>query len=406
MKLLSICIPNYNRLNCLKELVGSIIDQINLFRLEEDIEVCVSDDYSTENPDEYMMQLQQKYPEISIRYQRNDKNQGMDYNFCKSVEISHGIYCWIMGNDDLLLENTLKNVVSKLIIIDQSIDIIVTPFESYSYDGRLLDTLYPLGKGIGNKIYHMNRIDERESYFYSIKHNCGLFAFLSSVIFKRERWVMHGEMFQNKMNSIFIQVYMHMQTVIEGAVIWHLDEFITKNRMDEQEEHLDELLYKITTGLYNAIDFFFEGDLKKYLWNTVLWEYPYRRMLASDLSEDKKSELLDFKIENVELLKKIFLFKIDYHKVLDNKQIIIFGTGSVAIKAIDILKQNNFDVAALCDNNKKLWGKEKEDYKIISPNELKNFDKDNIYIIIASSYYMEIYKQLIKENNYSIIVIC
>lgn len=406
MKLLSICIPNYNRLNCLKELVGSIIEQINKFRLEEYIEICVSDDHSIENPDDYMIQIQQQYPHIAICYQRNNKNMGMDYNFCKSVEISKGIYSWIMGNDDLLLENSLQNVVNKLKSIDKSIDIIVTPFESYSYDGKLLNTYYPLAKGTGNKVFHMNDKTERDNYFYSIKHNSGLFAFLSSVIFKRERWIEHGNMFQNKMNSIFIQVYMHMQTVVEGAVIWHLDEFITKNRMDEEVDNPDKLLYKITFGLYNVIDYFFEAELKKYLWETIVAPWPIRRLLASDLYDEEKENLINMQIDSAKLLNKIFLFNKDYSKVLKNKQIIVFGTGSVAIKAIDILKQNNFDVEAFCDNNKELWGKEKEGYKIISPNEIKQFDKDNLVIIIASSYYMEIYEQLMKENLYNINVIC
>ena len=52
MKKLAICIPNYNRLENLKRLMIEIIRQITENQLHEQVQVCVSDDCSRENPEE------------------------------------------------------------------------------------------------------------------------------------------------------------------------------------------------------------------------------------------------------------------------------------------------------------------------------------------------------------------
>ena len=101
MKYLAICIPNYNRLDKLKRLIEKCVVQIIHSSLERDVEICISDDCSTEDPTEVITSMQRKYPSILFRYQRNEKNEGMDYNFLNSVLLSDSLYCWIVGNDDV-----------------------------------------------------------------------------------------------------------------------------------------------------------------------------------------------------------------------------------------------------------------------------------------------------------------
>jgi glycosyltransferase involved in cell wall biosynthesis len=54
-KKLSIAIPNYNRLEKLKRLVDEVIRQIQIGKLEEDVQICISDDFSLEDPSEIMI---------------------------------------------------------------------------------------------------------------------------------------------------------------------------------------------------------------------------------------------------------------------------------------------------------------------------------------------------------------
>ena len=72
--LLSICIPTFNRARYLKQCLNSIIIQKGF----EEIEVVISDNYSTDGTQEIGNEYSKKYS--NIRYFRNDKNVA-DMNF-------------------------------------------------------------------------------------------------------------------------------------------------------------------------------------------------------------------------------------------------------------------------------------------------------------------------------------
>ena len=74
--LLSICIPTYNRLSSLDNCLNSIlISSKNVQNL--DFEVCVSDNYSDQNP----VEIVNKYrKDLNITFNRNEKNLGVALN--------------------------------------------------------------------------------------------------------------------------------------------------------------------------------------------------------------------------------------------------------------------------------------------------------------------------------------
>jgi len=104
--LVSICIPQYNRIDFLK---------INLKKIEDqdytDIEIIISDDASSDNTQEEIREIK-KYYKFPIKYFRFEKNQGYDRNLRKSLELATGNYCFILGNDDTLSDpGALKRLV-------------------------------------------------------------------------------------------------------------------------------------------------------------------------------------------------------------------------------------------------------------------------------------------------------
>lgn len=115
--LLSICIPSYNRLDCLENCLNSIlVASKNVKNFE--FEVCVSDNFSDQDPKEIINKYNQKF---KIIYNRNDKNLGFALNAIKALKISTGKYAWLIGNDDLILPNTLselKNIFNKNTDVD------------------------------------------------------------------------------------------------------------------------------------------------------------------------------------------------------------------------------------------------------------------------------------------------
>ena len=104
--ILSICIPSYNRLNCLENCLNSILiasKNVDNF----DFEVCVSDNNSAQDPIEIINKYKKNF---KIKYNRNKENIGFALNAIKTVNISTGKYAWLIGNDDLILPNTLNEL--------------------------------------------------------------------------------------------------------------------------------------------------------------------------------------------------------------------------------------------------------------------------------------------------------
>ena len=106
MTVLSICIPNFNRPDCLENCLESILissKNIKDFKFE----VSISDNNSDQDPIDIINKYNKKF---KITYYRNKKNLGFALNAIKTLKISTGKYAWLIGNDDLILPNTLSDL--------------------------------------------------------------------------------------------------------------------------------------------------------------------------------------------------------------------------------------------------------------------------------------------------------
>ncbi len=91
---ISICIPQYNRINYLLKSL-SIIEQQSY----KDIEIVISDDCSIDDTVTKIQQLSPKY-KYPIVFSKNEKNEGYDRNYRKCIELATGDYAFVIGNDD------------------------------------------------------------------------------------------------------------------------------------------------------------------------------------------------------------------------------------------------------------------------------------------------------------------
>lgn len=76
-----------------------------------------------------------------------------------------------------------------------------------------------------------------------------------------------------------------------------------------------------------------------------------------------------------------------------NNPVVLFGAGSFGIIILNYLKKFNIKVDYFCDNDSSKVGQYMNSIKIISVDELLNLNRD-ISIVITSTYFDEIYKQL------------
>jgi glycosyltransferase involved in cell wall biosynthesis len=108
--LLSVCIPTYNRAGYLDICLDSFCRELRT--ASNNIELIVFDNCSSDNTREVVQKhmLQEK----ALQYYKNESNVGADGNMLKCLEKANGEYCWIFGDDDVLLEGQLKTITENL----------------------------------------------------------------------------------------------------------------------------------------------------------------------------------------------------------------------------------------------------------------------------------------------------
>ncbi len=130
--LLSIAIPTWNRSHSLENLLNNILRQAR--ELKGEVEVCVSDNCSTDNTCEVIMGLKAKYPGL-INYHKNKENLGSDRNTLKVIKMSGGDFIWTLGDDDSVVEGGLKEIISFIKKISkEDTGLVVLRTESYFID--------------------------------------------------------------------------------------------------------------------------------------------------------------------------------------------------------------------------------------------------------------------------------
>lgn len=115
-KLLSICIPTFNRAEYLKNTLYSIIEQE---KFSESCEVIISDNNSTDNTRDIGEYFSEKYE--NIRYYCNETNIGADRNFLKLLNYGQGKYLKLHNDRACFYENKLNELVEYIEKVDHSV---------------------------------------------------------------------------------------------------------------------------------------------------------------------------------------------------------------------------------------------------------------------------------------------
>ncbi len=109
--LVSVCIPTYNRAECLSQCLETITLQFSDPQVRDAVEVVISDNASTDNTREIADGFRKKFP--NIVYFQNAENIGYDRNALQVVDKAIGEYCWLLGDDDGLFEDALAAMLPK-----------------------------------------------------------------------------------------------------------------------------------------------------------------------------------------------------------------------------------------------------------------------------------------------------
>lgn len=187
--LLSICIPTFNRINHLDNCLNSIlISSGNVTDL--DFEVCISDNCSAEQ----VLDVVNKYKSFfKISFNKNDKNLGFPINAIQTINMAKGKYAWLIGNDDLLLPETLSTLkkmfnsfpeveyffINSLFLNSDVLENFSKPLDTRNLDLKKLKSISKLVENKRGDFWDV--IDPEVSWDFLI----GIYL----NIFKRDKWV-------------------------------------------------------------------------------------------------------------------------------------------------------------------------------------------------------------------------
>jgi glycosyltransferase involved in cell wall biosynthesis len=102
--LISIVIPTWNR----PTLVSRLVQQINMFDHEDDLEIIVVDNNS--NFDNWILLEKELSAHQNIRLYRNTANIGMTPNWNKAIEYAHGQWIGLMCDDDSFKSDSIRRI--------------------------------------------------------------------------------------------------------------------------------------------------------------------------------------------------------------------------------------------------------------------------------------------------------
>jgi glycosyltransferase involved in cell wall biosynthesis len=112
-ELLSVCIPTRNRAPFLRDLLKAFAKQIREDQLSaNDVSFYVSDNASDDQTPEVFKEFNQQVPQS--KYWRNSSNIGGDRNIHQVRTYAQGEYTWDLGDDELLADKALVNLVRLL----------------------------------------------------------------------------------------------------------------------------------------------------------------------------------------------------------------------------------------------------------------------------------------------------
>ena len=199
---ISICIPQYNRIEYLK---------INLKKIDlqkdANLEVIISDDASTDNTATQIAELQKSY-RYPLTYHKFEKNVGYDKNLRKSMELASGDYCFILGNDDTLADDFVINRLTLFLENNNFPDVGFCNSADY-LDVTNIQIRAQQTSNIGSGI-------EIALKYYSS------FSFVAGIIFKKSAF---DSVNTSKLDgSIYVQIYLATLIIIRGGCLFTIKE--------------------------------------------------------------------------------------------------------------------------------------------------------------------------------------
>jgi len=167
--LLTIAVPTYNRADCLDDCLAHIVEQTETHTGL--VELLISDNCSTDSTEAIVKNWVSRG--LKINYIRNRENIGPDDNFLQCFNKASGKYVWILGDDDLVLDDALDAILK--ILKEDDYGLLFLNSYGFIEDHNAEK---PAGSASGHEVY-----DELSGFLGRVGYSL---TFISSSIVNRE----------------------------------------------------------------------------------------------------------------------------------------------------------------------------------------------------------------------------
>jgi abequosyltransferase len=249
MKLLSFCIPTYNRGIFLSQLINSIINQLT-DDIKTAVEICISDNKSVDDTYEIVAYYQQ-LGIVDIIYHVNPENIGAGLNYLQSVKLASGKYCWLMGSDDILEPNSINRMLME--IKNENIAVFICNRNDYDYNLNFIKKKEWLRTKKDLIIDFANEKEIKQLAQHS--NSIGVFfSYLSSIVFNRNSWITI-EYDKNFIEPAYSHVYKLLTLLKMNSKCKYINDALISCRLGNDSFH-HNLKQRIFLDLYAYYELF------------------------------------------------------------------------------------------------------------------------------------------------------
>ncbi|MEI6378639.1 MAG: glycosyltransferase [Candidatus Falkowbacteria bacterium] len=208
---ISVCIPTWNRSKYLKECLDSIVCQFSDESVYNKVEIVISDNASNDDTEVVVNKYQAKFN--NIYYSKNDINIGFSRNVEKVIDCAHGKYVWLLGDDDIVVVDSLKVLLNKT--NNKEYAAILLNFYQGEFNNPQLKIIKNSLHNYRDKEYLNSRIlfkNKESKNFYAVN-------FISVIIVNRILYQKNKDIIKTYLNTLYYQAYIFLITAIGGATL-------------------------------------------------------------------------------------------------------------------------------------------------------------------------------------------
>lgn len=191
--LLTIAVPTYNGARTIRAMLDILLPQV-----DEQVEVLISDNCSTDETPQIIAQYIEKYP--TIRYIRMEKNFGADKNFLQCMLKAQGQFVMLISDDDIITEGAVEKIVA---FLKENPDISLAYLESVAFKDHYKNIEECHGYKYLTEVEKSFCTTDKEEF---LKYCQRLFGFTSSFVWSTDR-VRQIDNPQQYFGTYFLQAY-------------------------------------------------------------------------------------------------------------------------------------------------------------------------------------------------------